>query len=212
MPAAHPPETDAADPSGPPPGDTRSRLIAAASKLLGEGGPDAVTLRGVGERVGVSRTAPYRHFQGKNDLLTAVAVAEVGRLRDEIVAALEAGGDPPAMLHRVFTSFIRLGIQRPEHYRLIFGERLTETKDGELKTAAGALMQMCVAVFADGQRAGYIRSGDPHDLALLTWSSLHGLITLAISGHLAQKGYLTDTALARLVTELVAGLEPRSAP
>jgi Bacterial regulatory proteins, tetR family len=46
---------------------------AVPAELLDSGGPDAVTLRGVGARAGVSRGAPYRHFADKESLLTAVA-------------------------------------------------------------------------------------------------------------------------------------------
>lgn len=52
---------------------TRRALLDAAAELLDLGGPEAVTLREVGARAGVSRGAPYRHFADKDSLPTAVA-------------------------------------------------------------------------------------------------------------------------------------------
>lgn len=52
---------------------TRRTLIAAAAELLDQSGPDAVTLRAVGARAGVSRGAPYGHFEDKAHLLTVLA-------------------------------------------------------------------------------------------------------------------------------------------
>jgi AcrR family transcriptional regulator len=52
---------------------TRRALLDAAADLLDTGGPDAVTLRAVGARAGVTRGAPYRHFPDKDSLLTAIA-------------------------------------------------------------------------------------------------------------------------------------------
>ena len=57
-------------------------LAAAAVRLIGEDGLDAVTLRGLGSAAGVSRRAPYRHFARKEDLLAAVAyMTTCGRMR-----------------------------------------------------------------------------------------------------------------------------------
>jgi AcrR family transcriptional regulator len=44
-----------------------------AGALLEDEGRGAVTLRELGRRAGLSRSAPYRHFDGKEDLLAAVA-------------------------------------------------------------------------------------------------------------------------------------------
>jgi len=52
--------------------------------LLDSGGPDAVTLREVGARAGVSRGAPYRHFANKESLLTAVAAEGWERIGDQM--------------------------------------------------------------------------------------------------------------------------------
>ncbi|MFI6702265.1 helix-turn-helix domain-containing protein [Streptomyces sp. NPDC050509] len=54
---------------------TRRALLDAAAELLDLGGPEAVTLREVGARAGVSRGAPYRHFTGKDSLRTDPALA-----------------------------------------------------------------------------------------------------------------------------------------
>ena len=56
--------------------DTRDTLVAVAAQLLDEGGPEAVTLREVGHRAGVSHNAPYKHFADKEALLAAVAAFE----------------------------------------------------------------------------------------------------------------------------------------
>ena len=68
---------------------TRRSLLDAAGALLDAGGPDAVTLREVGARAGVSRSAPYRHFADKESLLTALATNAMNELGDR----LEAPGD-----------------------------------------------------------------------------------------------------------------------
>ena len=57
---------------------TRGALIDQAAQLLDGGGLEAVTLREVGARAGVSRGAPYRHFADKEGLLTAVAADGLG--------------------------------------------------------------------------------------------------------------------------------------
>jgi AcrR family transcriptional regulator len=56
---------------------TRDRLVDAATELLDEGGPAAVTLREVGRRAGVSHNAPYKHFADKESLLAAIAAREL---------------------------------------------------------------------------------------------------------------------------------------
>ncbi len=56
---------DAGDSRSSSPNDLPVGAMLAAADLLEEGGPDAVTLRAVGARAGVSRSAPYRHFTGK---------------------------------------------------------------------------------------------------------------------------------------------------
>ncbi|MBV2364432.1 TetR/AcrR family transcriptional regulator [Streptomonospora sp. NEAU-YY374] len=187
--------------------------------MLAAGGPEAVTMRGVGERVGVSRTAPYRHFRDKEDLLRAVAMRMMDRMWAEIVGNLPgpdaAPEEVPGALLRAFSGYVRLGLEAPEHYRLAHGEYQGHGGGDELHAAAARMMEESVRAVAHGQRIGAIRPGDPWRMVLLSTAAVHGVISLALSGHLVKKlsgrdgaGEPADveTELDLLLADLVAGL------
>jgi AcrR family transcriptional regulator len=54
-------------------GNLRAELLDTALQRLHEEGVEALSLRALARSVGVSQTAPYRHFSDKNDLLAALA-------------------------------------------------------------------------------------------------------------------------------------------
>jgi len=88
---------------------TRRALLDAAGALLDTGGPDAVTLREVGARTGVSRSAPYRHFANKETLLTALATNAMNQLGDTL-ERLAIGDDPPEQsLRAALLSLVAIG-------------------------------------------------------------------------------------------------------
>ncbi|WVM90740.1 helix-turn-helix domain-containing protein [Halopseudomonas pachastrellae] len=53
-------------------GNLAPQLLAAARALLEEVGPTKLSLRAVSERVGVSATAAYHHFQNRNELIVSL--------------------------------------------------------------------------------------------------------------------------------------------
>ncbi len=83
-------QRSAAD-AGPP----RDRIVAAALELLAEGGVPAVTMRTVGERVGLHNSSLFHHFPAKRDIVGAVQA----RVNDGLRARLEplAADDPPRL-------------------------------------------------------------------------------------------------------------------
>ena len=54
-------------------GNVPNAMRAAAREILDEDGSQAVGLREMARRVGVSPTAAYRHFASREDLLASVA-------------------------------------------------------------------------------------------------------------------------------------------
>ncbi|CAA0117230.1 putative HTH-type transcriptional regulator [Mycolicibacterium vanbaalenii] len=79
----------------PRPARSRARLLDAATALLREGGPGAVTVDAVTRSANVARATLYRHFPSANDLVAAAFMRlippppmppERGSLRDRLIA------------------------------------------------------------------------------------------------------------------------------
>src|SRR3954464_10311922 len=89
--------------------DLRERLIEAGVGLVRDEGTDALSLREIARRAGVSHGAPRRYFPTHRELLAAVAPGGYDRLADRI-AALGEQRDPHAgllALGRLYLDFAR---------------------------------------------------------------------------------------------------------
>src|SRR5256885_17136499 len=102
-----------------PPG-TRDALLDGAEELLDAGGVDAVTLREVGRRAGVSHNAPYKHFGSKEDLLAAIASRELDR-QSRTMGAAGLKSRPLETLRRLMHGYIRWARAYPQRFRVTFG-------------------------------------------------------------------------------------------
>ena len=77
-------------------GDLRRAMVHEAVRTIQAEGAAALTLRGVGARLGVSRTALYRHFADKQALLDEVAAEGFRMLRAALRGGLGHGAAAPA--------------------------------------------------------------------------------------------------------------------
>ena len=62
------------------PGLTRDRVVAAGLELADAGGTESVTMRRVGERLGVEAMSLYKHVANKEDLLDGMVDAVFGEI------------------------------------------------------------------------------------------------------------------------------------
>lgn len=65
-------------------GNLTGELLRVAEEIGREEGPEAISIRQVTRRVGVSPTAAYRHYTDQEELLNAVSTRAV----DELIARL----------------------------------------------------------------------------------------------------------------------------
>lgn len=182
---------------------TRDALLDAAEELLDAGGVEAVTLREVGRRAGVSHNAPYKHFASKEALLAAVAARELNRL----AALLAAGGgpSPETVLRDMLHYYAESAIRYPNRFRLIFGRWTTGTP--ELAEAAGTAWRHLVAAVGLAQQRGALPQGDPERVAALLRATAHGAADLAIAGHLSPDGKGRAHA-TELIDDLLGHIRP----
>ncbi|MEU0788940.1 TetR/AcrR family transcriptional regulator [Amycolatopsis sp. NPDC005961] len=180
---------------------TRSALVRAASELLDEGGPEAVTLRAVGARAGVSRGAPYGHFEDKQHLLTALAIDAWNSVADE-VQQLRADLDatPAARLERGLLALIGVGRRQPHLYALMFSTPVGG--DPVAAAAATRVENEFLTLVAD-----VVGEADARRYGALLMSSAHGIAGLELSGHLAKEKWTIggDEVVRLLVDAIQAG-------
>ena len=102
-------------------GNLRRALLDEALATIRAEGVEGLTLREIGARLGVSRTALYRHFADKRALLAAVATEGFRTLRQRLVAAWEEGGHDRAAFESMGVAYVRFAVANPAHYRVMFG-------------------------------------------------------------------------------------------
>ena len=168
-------------------GDLRRALLDEALAIIRAHGVDGVTLREIGARLGVSRTALYRHFADKRALLTAVATEGFRTLREQLVAAWEGGGRGPAAFQAMGAAYVRFAVDNPSHYRVMFSRFVeTQPQEPELATEAGGAFQALVDSVAALQRDGILLGDDTVLMARYVWAVVHGVAMLAIDGQLPE--------------------------
>jgi AcrR family transcriptional regulator len=177
---------------------TRRSLLDAAGALLDLGGVDAMTLREVGARAGVSRSAAYRHFADKDALLTVLATNALTELGDTLEILAASDDSPEQTLRSALVSLITIGRTRPHLYRLMF-----TTPAGD-PTAAVLAAERTWDLYLDivGHVVG--PQQQQHYGALLL-TSVHGITTFELGGHLVWDKWQTT---AEDLIETVVGMLP----
>ncbi|NGM12364.1 TetR/AcrR family transcriptional regulator [Verrucosispora sp. WMMA2044] len=166
---------------------TRDDLVAAATALLDEGGPEHVTLREVGRRAGVSHNAPYKHFTDKQALLEAVAAREFDRLGRAMTQPPSEETTAIELLHLVLLEYVRWAQRHPQRFELATSWPVPSAS-AELQLSAGNTWRRLVELTAEAQASGSLSGGDPERLAALARAVAHGAAHLAMTGHLARDG------------------------
>lgn len=187
---------------------TRAAIVAAAGTLLESGGPDAVTLRSVGAAAGVSRSAAYRHYDDKADLLRALAAQTLIELAARIRNAAEGNGRD-SRLHRGCAAYLAHALEQPHHYQLIFGDTPIDQPDQELESAADDAMLAIRELVKRAQTEGELGTAPPRELATVLWVLLHGLAQLQITKHLHEPRTIDgNTGLDELLALALTSLRP----
>jgi AcrR family transcriptional regulator len=197
-------------------GDLRQALLDVGLQIVQEGGIDAVTLREVGRRAGVSHAAPYHHFPDKAALIEALAAEAFRRFTRVLSAVWEQSIDAPLEgLAALGETYVNFALDHPEEFRLMHMPGLRRTEPGSLSPVTAAAAE-AYGVLRDAvsvcQERGLIPGSDPGSHALAAWSCVHGLAVLVLDGLLVgdfNPGEKGRDAVRSVIRILAEGLKPR---
>lgn len=175
-------------------GDLYAAGVAAAAALVEEAGPGSLSMREVARRTGVSHTAYYHHFPDKASIFAAVAEQGFAGLTDAMTAGAASGGDPLARLHGLGTGYVTYALTHPGVFRLMFRPELTGIEGASIPPVVSGSWELLRSTVQECQEAGFSTDQPLDLLAILCWTSVHGLATLLLDGPLGPTG---DTRKAR---------------
>lgn len=189
-------------------GNLREALVQAAVEIIAEKGVEALTLRSVGTRVGVSHAAPYRHFKDKEAILAAVATEGFYLMRDFMKARNEevADLDVMARLAEIGRAYIHFAVRHPYHYRVMFGPATrNKMRYPDLLAASLEIFTIMVEGLEQAKALGLVRDEPAIELSIVAWSQAHGLSLLLIDDQF-ELGEIDDETLdgyARRATSVI---------
>ncbi|HJR45774.1 MAG TPA: TetR/AcrR family transcriptional regulator [Actinomycetota bacterium] len=161
----------------------RAQILEAANELLIEtGDQEAVSIRAVADRVGVTPPSIYMHFADKNDLIFAVCEGHFNAL-DEAVQEAAAGIDDPLLsLHRRGRAYIQFGLDNPEQYRILFMSKPAAAPHGfqEERLKGSASFDHLVEAVQQVIDAG-VFEGEATQISICLWVAVHGITSLLLS-------------------------------
>ena len=147
---------------------TRMAIVGAARELLEAEGPGALTMRRLGDLLGIRAPSIYKHLPGKHAVEAALieaGLAELGEITHRAVreARAQPGGDPVASL---LTTYRAGSLARPGLYRL--------ATTGELPRG-----ELTPGLEEWAGEPWWLATGEPH-LAQALWSYAHGMVILEL--------------------------------
>lgn len=156
----------------------REDILDAAARILEETGTeDALTMRAVAARTGVSTPAVYMHFADKEALIEAVCLQVWSKLGATVQERGRTRRHPFSALGEQARSFARFALDHPVQYRVLM---MRHSLSPGVTEAARACYQYHLNTVTECVQAG-IFTGDPQRLALNLWSALHGCVSLLIA-------------------------------
>lgn len=188
-------------------GDLRQALVSSGLALIEAEGAEALSVREVARRAGVSSAAPFRHFPSRVALMTAIAEEAMRRFHAEFVQAQEKApkDDPLGRFEAIGIAYLRWAFRHPTHFQILSDRTLFDfegaselrRQDEEIRAA---MEKEVAAAIAKGQ----LRSDDVRLLQLTGRGLVYGLARMQIDGHMPRWG--VGEAEAQKMAEAALGL------
>ncbi len=158
--------------------EREQRIIAAARAIAEDEGWSAVTIRRLAEEIEYSQPVLYAHFENRDAIVAAVALAGFRDLTSALQRAAQASTDRQDALGNVANAYLGFAREHPAQYEAMFtmptGLRFAEADTrSELKDGFAALAAVIAPSRSDGEVA-----------TETFWATLHGLAELEHSGRI----------------------------
>ena len=187
-------------------GDVPRALMDAALESIRQNGVERLSLRALARDIGISQTAPYRHFKDKTHLLVKLAAEGFYELASRKLHTQRTTYSEENLIE-VGIAYVEFAKEYPEQYKLMFGSSIENRRDHqELMDASHTAFACILEQVEEGIKTGFLIEQDPEILAKSCWTTVHGIASLLIDGFFENVDYDFDAFLRQQVTYNVRGI------
>ena len=166
----------------------KALILESAEGLILEKGLDNLNMDEVAERAEVSKGSLYQYFNNKTDLVLGICNKATDMLSGQISEVLTKDIPGIEMVYTIGATFLNFVRSHPEYFRsmrffdnLKDTNQLEESEHVELCQANmdTAFTSMVRAIQVGMQDGSINKSYDAKELAILLWSTSHGMVSMA---------------------------------
>ncbi|PKM71850.1 MAG: TetR family transcriptional regulator [Firmicutes bacterium HGW-Firmicutes-16] len=164
-------------------GNLRNALVEKGIELINQKGSEQLSLRKVSALCGVSQTAPYSHFQSKEDLLEAMQEYVIQQFMEVLEHAINScpKQNDPDVLIQMGKNYVLFFINHPQYFQFLFSHTNIEMKlsldADEVKNFPPLELLKTIVVRIYGE-AG-MPNEKMEDTIISLWATVHGLAAIA---------------------------------
>lgn len=200
-------------------GTVRQGMLEAATRLLVEEGPAALTVRRVADAVNCSTTLLYSLFGGKDGLSNELYLEACARLKAELETATTSqkkntrhdGLDVIRTHARAYHQFAK---RNPSYYMVLFGDAIAGfVPPVESRKTGRESLTVVEEAFKQCMQDGTLPPSNPTTAARLLWAAMHGVVSLELKGFYLKTERaeeLFDTAVDAVLLALKSGITNRT--
>ncbi|MBN1459992.1 MAG: TetR/AcrR family transcriptional regulator [Armatimonadetes bacterium] len=161
---------------------SKERIISAAVEMLDERGFGGLTMRALGEQLGVEAMALYHYFPNKQALLEAVASeVDLAAFFGEFVAHCAAGDSSADTVVELGMRYLQFARENPSQFALLFCVLPLEYESWEELVGGNSTFRIPQGAVQKGIDTGEFvaRPGfGVNEMSYALWAFVHGLATL----------------------------------
>lgn len=186
-------------------------ILTAARGIAREGGWKSVTIRRIAERIEYSSPVIYEHFASKDEILLTLMRQGYAEQLHAVEVAIEIATGPEEAMLGVARAWLDFAFRSPDLYQVMYGLggvpfSVAATREEGEKVAAPVARLVGEIRRENGMAADDI---DIDRDVMVLWSTMHGLVSLAMAGRIAGGEHEAARLAAGAVRVYLAGWRHR---
>lgn len=159
----------------------REMILSAAEHALAQDGADALSIRGLAEKIDYSPAAIYKYFSSKDEIVDELKESFFSKLMGHVHEVHDEARPFAVRMRTTVATYIRTAMEKPHHYLAAFSGQISQDGPNEDDpefgmSQKGAAFEMLKGLVQEGIDRGRLRSELDSALAAKSiWASMHGL-------------------------------------